>query len=256
MVTLDVSSIGEYNEVLDREGYVLVRRMVDPGRCAELRRLADAELEARVPPLELEADVGYPGAPRSRAVAGGETIRRLLALHARHPAFSGWARSGVVKALLERHFGGAVRLSLAHHNSLMTKHPRHGSATGWHRDIRYWSFEREDLVSARLALGSELPSNGAIQFIPRSHRMSLDRRRFDDALFFREELAENRDIIDTHVEVEMRAGDAVFFHCHTLHRAGQNGSAQVKLSLNFAYHGADNFPVQGTRSAGMPSIAI
>lgn len=61
MVKLDVSSIGEYNEVLDREGYVLVRRMVDPGRCAELRRLADAELEARVPPLELEADVGYPG---------------------------------------------------------------------------------------------------------------------------------------------------------------------------------------------------
>ncbi|WP_459619897.1 phytanoyl-CoA dioxygenase family protein [Burkholderia sp. 3C] len=65
-----------------------------------------------------------------------------------------------------------------------------------------------------------------------------------------------RDVIDTRVEVEMRAGDVVFFHCKTLHRAGQNGSAQVKLSLNFAYHGAGNFPVQGTRSAGMPSIAM
>ncbi|WP_414451920.1 phytanoyl-CoA dioxygenase family protein [Burkholderia sp. 22PA0099] len=111
-------------------------------------------------------------------------------------------------------------------------------------------------MSARLALGFERSSNGAIEFIPRSHRRLLERRRFDDALFFRETLAENRDVIDTRVEVEMRPGDVVFFHCKTLHRAGQNGSEQVKLSLDFAYHGTGNFPVQGTRSAGMPSIAM
>lgn len=111
----------------------------------------------------------------------------------------------------------------------MSKYPRYGTATGWHRDIRYWSFERDDLISARLALGSERASNGAIWFIPRSHRMDLDRGCFDEALFF---------------------------HCNTLHRAGRNLSGQVKLSLNFAWHGADNYPVPRTRSASVPSVAI
>ena len=60
-------------------------------------------------------------------------------------------------------------MSRAHHNCLMTKHPRYGSMTGWHRDMRFWSFEREDLVSVWLALGEETIDNGALWFVPGSH---------------------------------------------------------------------------------------
>ena len=48
-----------------------------------------------------------------------------------------------------------VVLSLAHHNCVMTKHPDFGTATGWHRDIRYWSYTRPDLISVWLALDME-----------------------------------------------------------------------------------------------------
>ncbi|WP_213767875.1 phytanoyl-CoA dioxygenase family protein [Caballeronia sp. dw_19] len=252
----DSSFAREHSAALDADGYVVVRRMVDAEQCAHLCALADHELAACIPPLEFEADVGYPGAPHSQGAPGGQTVRRLLAAYARHPAFSAWATSTACKALLETYFCGPARLSLAHHNSLMSKYPLYGSATGWHRDIRYWSFERDNLISVRLALGSELAANGAIRFIPGSHRMRLDHGRFDEALFFREDHPENQKLIDMGIEVELNAGDAVFFHCNTLHRAGRNLSEHVKLSLNFAYHSADNYPIQGTRSASSASVAI
>jgi phytanoyl-CoA hydroxylase len=252
----DSRLIDEACAKLAAEGYVVIRQMVSDEERAQLLEIAYQQLSARAAPLELEADLHYPGAPDSRAAPGGETVRRLLGLFARHPAFSKWATSSPVRTLLEAYFGGPVRLSLAHHNSLMSKYPLYGTATGWHRDIRYWSFARDDLVSARLALGAEQASNGAIQLIPRSHRMRLARERFNDALFFREDLRENQALFEAAIDIELSAGDAVFFHCNTLHRAGKNLSDDVKLSLNFAYFGADNSPRPGTRSASHHSVLL
>lgn len=76
----DSSFAREYGAVLDGEGYVVIRRMVDAERCAELCELASQELAVRRPPLEFEVDVGYPGASHSRDAPGGETIRLLLAV--------------------------------------------------------------------------------------------------------------------------------------------------------------------------------
>ena len=49
-------------------------------------------------------------------------------------------------------------------------------------------------------------------------------------------------------------GDVVFFHCNTLHSAGQNRSDQVKFSLVYTYHGVSNRPLPGTRSAAKPEV--
>jgi phytanoyl-CoA hydroxylase len=54
----------------------------------------------------------------------------------------------------------------------------------------------------------------------------------------------------------LAAGDAVFFHCNTLHSAGRNQSGAVKFSLVFTYHAAANLPTPGTRSASMPEVAL
>ncbi|MFP3560441.1 phytanoyl-CoA dioxygenase family protein, partial [Paraburkholderia sp. SIMBA_049] len=52
----------------------------------------------------------------------------------------------------------------------------------------------------------------------------------------------------------LQTGDVVFFHCNTLHSAGQNRSDQVKFSLVYTYHGVSNRPVPGTRSATKPEV--
>jgi len=157
---------------------------------------------------------------------------------------------------MQDYFQDSVRMSRAHHTCLMTKHPRYGSMTGWHRDARYWSFERDDLVSAWMALGEETADNGGLWFVPGSHRMQLDEDRFDAAKFFRLDRADNVALADAAVSPQLEPGDAVFFHCNTLHSAGRNSTQAVKFSLVYTYHGKSNPPEAGTRSASKPEVEL
>jgi phytanoyl-CoA hydroxylase len=152
--------------------------------------------------------------------------------------------------------GQGIMLSQTHHNCVMTKQPRYSSETGWHQDIRYWSFERPELVSVWLALGREFPDNGCLSFLPGTHTMEFASDQLDDALFLRTRTARNQALIATRLTPVLEPGDAVFFHCRTLHAAGSNRTNEVKLSLVFSYHAADNHPLPGTRSASLPSVAV
>jgi phytanoyl-CoA hydroxylase len=214
------------------------------------------QLADRTGPLELEADVKYPGAPASRMAAGGNTVRRLLGAYDRDGRFAREATASPLRQWLTSYFDEPVRMSRVHHNCVMTKHPRYGSETGWHRDIRYWSFAREDLVSAWFALGDESVENGALWFVPGSHRMPFSADRFDPAGFFRVDHPKNTQLIGTAESPRLAAGDAVFFHCSTLHSAGINRSGAVKFSLVYTYHGASNAPRPGTRSDSMPEVGL
>jgi phytanoyl-CoA hydroxylase len=243
-------------EALSEEGYVLVPRLVSERELGRLNEIARAQLSARTGPLELEADLRYPGAPKSRDDAGGGTVRRLLDAYARDPEFAAWAVAPAVREWMESYFGERVLMSRAHHNCLMTKHPQYGSMTGWHRDIRYWSFQREDLVSVWFALGEETVDNGGLWLVPGSHKMTIEADRFDQAKFFRADHAANREIIRAAVSPRLAPGDALFFHCNTLHSAGKNMSEAVKFSLVFTYHGASNAPRAGTRSASKTEVEL
>jgi phytanoyl-CoA hydroxylase len=243
-------------EQLRDEGYVVVPGFVPPGELTQLNRAARAQLTARAEPLEFEADLRYPGAPLSRAAAGGETVRRLLDAYGRDPVFARWGTAPAVRDWMQAYFGERVLMSQAHHNCMMTKHPLYGSLTAWHRDIRYWSFEREDLVSVWLALGEEQIDNGALWFVPGSHRMVFDADRFDEAKFFRTDRTDNAEVLSAADSPRLAPGDAVFFHCNTLHSAGKNRSDAVKFSLVYTYHGGSNAPKAGTRSASKPELDL
>ncbi len=134
---------------------------------------------------------------------------------------------------------------------MMTKHPMYGSLTGWHRDFRYWAFERADLVSVWLAVGTETNTNGALWLVPGSHTAEFGAEAFDEAKFFRGDLPANRALIDRAVcpEPEAPATWCSFPLATRLHSAGQNRSDQVKFSLVYTYHAESNRPLPGSRSA-------
>jgi phytanoyl-CoA hydroxylase len=243
-------------QTLRDRGFVVVPQFVAPHALTHLNRAARLQLAARAEPIEFEADLQYPGAPLSRAAAGGETVRRLLDAYGRDAEFAERAGAPELRAWMEGYFGESVRLSRVHHNCLMTKHPRYGSLTNWHRDIRYWSFEREDLVSVWLALGAEHVENGALWFVPGSHRLEFEADRFDEAKFFRADRPDNVRVLNTAESPPLAPGDAVFFHCKTLHSAGKNLTEQVKFSLVYSYHGCSNAPKPGTRSASKAEVAL
>lgn len=240
-----------------RDGYVLVRALLEPETCAQMRALALDALSPLIGPAEYETDVRYPGSPASRLAPGGDTPRRLLSAYARHELFRRWATgaavSGRIRQLLDT---DASMLCQSHHNCIMTKFPGFSSATNWHQDMRYWSFDRPDLVSVWLALGPEREQNGALRVIPGSHLTALDRGRLDAELFLRPDIEENQKLIATARTVWLDAGDVLFFHSKLFHAAGMNRTSEVKISLVFTYHDANNHPIPDTKSSNYPSIPV
>ena len=239
----------------DRDGFLIERGLVDPALCQEMAAFVDESLSPALAPLEYEADVHYPGAPDSRDSKGGLTPRRLLHAYTRHSLFQQLACSeNVVSRLRQLMQTQNILLSQNHHNCIMTKHPGYSSVTSWHEDVRYWSFDRPELVSVWLALGDEYPDNGGMWMIPGSHKQHFDRGRLDAALFLRTDLDENKALIDNSKSAALQAGDVMFFHCKTYHAAGKNITDEVKRSVVFTYRAADNQPIPGTRSANYEDV--
>lgn len=237
-------------------GFVVARALTAPAVCAEMIRLAKEHVDRNVAPIEYEADVHYPGAPASRAAPGGDTARRLLQAYARHEMFRRWVLDPIISERVRQLLGPSVVLPQAHHNCIMTKQPRYSSDTLWHQDIRYWSFERPELITVWLALGPETVANGCLYLLPGTHTMTFDRERLDRAWFLRADLPANRKLIDTKLAAELNTGDVLFFHCRSFHAAGRNRSDQTKFSLVFTFRPVDNPPLPGTRSVQIPEIDL
>ncbi|MEO1889748.1 MAG: phytanoyl-CoA dioxygenase family protein [Cycloclasticus sp.] len=240
-----------------RDGFIKLSGLASPDVLRDINQVVDASMEPALGPLEYEADVQYQGAPADRLVSGGDTPRRLLNAYARDEVFRDWACAPAVVKVVKQLIGtDEVRLTQNHHNCIMTKLPVFSSQTDWHQDIRYWSFDRPELVNVWLALGNEHVENGGMKMIPGSHTMEFERGRLDANLFLRQDLPENQNLLETAVDVELEAGDVLFFHCRTFHAAGANTTNRPKYSLVFSYHAADNLPIPETRSARLDSVSI
>ncbi len=241
----------------ERDGYLVRRGFIPAVMTQRLVELIDHSLQPALAPVEFEADVHYPGAPTSKSAPGGRTPRRLLQAYSRDSLFqqiAGWP--GVVHTLRSLMHDDDVMLSQNHHNCVMTKHPGYSSVTSWHQDIRYWRFDRRELISTWLALGPETQENGCLMVIPGSHKLDFEPGQFDASLFLRTDYPANDALLATALPVELACGDLLFFHSRTLHAAGQNQSDTVKRSLVFTYRAADNAPIPETRSAVYEDIPI
>lgn len=239
-----------------RDGYLISRGLADADTVAAVRRVAQAQLAERVPPLELEADLHYPGAPESARAPGGDVVRRLRQAYQRDPVFGRWLHRPELVDRLQQLLGRRVLMPLAHHNCIMTKHPRYSSDSLWHQDLRYWRYSRGELVTAWLALGHEHARNGGLQVIPGSHRMALAPERFDAERFFRPDLPENAGLLARARPLELWPGDVLFFHCRLLHAATRNYEDGVKLAAVFTFRAPEDAPLPGTRSAEQGDVEI
>lgn len=241
----------------DNDGYLIIRDLAPASLRQSIINTIEDALHPVLGPLEYEADLKYPGAPDSRTAPGGLTPRRLLNAYSREPVFRQWASNPFIVSAIKQLIGSEqVLLTQNHHNCIMTKMPHFSSKTGWHQDIRYWSFDRPELVNVWLALGDEYAEKGGMKFIPGSHKLELDRGRFDADLFLRDDLPENQQLMESAVDAELKAGDVLFFHCRTFHVAGENKTEEPKYSLVYSYHAADNLPIPGTRSSRLDSVKV
>lgn len=240
-----------------RDGFLKVEGLADNSLIQQIVELVEASLKPALGPVEYEAELAYPGSPDNRAAVGGNTPRRLLNAYTRGSIFREWAnQANIVRMVKQLLSADELLLTQNHHNCVMTKMPAFSSQTEWHQDFRYWRFDRPELVNVWLALGDEGVENGGMRFIPGSHKMEVGRGQLDADLFLRQDLAENTALLDSAVDLSMKAGDVLFFHCKTFHAAGANLSNKAKYSLVFSYHALNNLPIKGTRSARLESVTV
>lgn len=225
----------------EKNGFLVLKNFACDELCEEIIKKAKEHLKAKIAPIESEQE--YLNYDNDKI-----TVRRLRQVYDREKVFRTWMINEKIRPTLKQILKDDVVLTLAHHNSIMTKLPRESTRTYWHQDRRYWSFENDNLVSVWLSLGDEFLDNGLLEFIPKSHKMDFESNRFDDNSNFLDENEENIELIHKRVSTPLKKGDVVLFHCKTLHHASKNNTDVPKISFVYTVRGKSNKPIPNTRS--------
>ena len=133
------------------------------------------------------------------------------------------------------------------HSKLMQKEPKVGGAWEWHQDYGYWYKNEfllpEQMMSVMIAITDANKANGCLQVIKGSHKMGRIEHGFAG-----EQVGASQHYVDLALKtmelvyVEIKAGDALFFHSNILHRSEANISDTARWSLISVYNRAANIP--------------
>ncbi|MFK5976433.1 MAG: phytanoyl-CoA dioxygenase family protein [Sulfurovum sp.] len=237
--------------LFQKDGFLVLRNFIGSDRCDTIKDIALAHLKHKIAPIETESE--YMGEDSSSKTI---TIRRLRQVYDRDIVFREWMREKSMRDILAQILDDTPVLTLAHHNSIMTKIPHTSTQTSWHQDIRYWNFENDNLVSVWLALDEEYEENGVLEFIAGSHTMKFSSEQFEDKAYFSSTYPQNQELIKNKIKVELHKGDVVLFHSKLLHRANKNSTDKAKISFVYTVKGAKNSPIEGSRSASFREISL
>jgi phytanoyl-CoA hydroxylase len=133
------------------------------------------------------------------------------------------------------------------HSKLMQKEPRVGGAWEWHQDYGYW-YKNEflfpnQMISVMIAITDANKENGCLQVIKGTHKMGRIEHGFAG-----EQVGASQHYVDLALKtmpliyVELKAGDALFFHSNILHRSEANLSATSRWSFISCYNRSSNIP--------------
>ncbi|RXJ86306.1 phytanoyl-CoA dioxygenase family protein [Arcobacter sp. CECT 8985] len=223
------------------DGFLLLRNFADKKLCDDILEKAKIHLDKKIAPIESEQEY-------QRVNDDNITVRRLRQVYDREDIFKEWMTNKQIRPILKQLLNDTPVLTLAHHNSIMTKMPKDSTRTTWHQDRRYWNFENDDLISVWLSLDDEFLENGLLEFIPGSHKLTLKKDQFDETTSFRDDLKQNKQIIDKAIHYNLHKGDIVLFHCQTLHHAHKNDTNEPKISFVYTVKAKSNNPIKNTRS--------
>ncbi len=234
---LTQEQLNQFNE----DGFLIIKNFAASKLCDEILEKAKEHLVKKQAPIETEQE--YMSLDEDKI-----TVRRLRQVYDREEIFQEWMTNKEIRPILKQILKDTPVLTLAHHNSIMTKLPHESTRTYWHQDRRYWSFENDDLVSVWLSLGDEFLENGLLEFIPGTHKMKFDKNSFDEVDNFIDENEENQKIIEKRTHQNLAKGDIVLFHCKTLHHANKNSTDNAKISFVYTVRAQSNKPLKNTRS--------
>ncbi|MEO8856976.1 MAG: phytanoyl-CoA dioxygenase family protein, partial [Burkholderiaceae bacterium] len=216
-----------------RDGYVLRKGLFD-------REVVEAMNDV------IAHDPAIHEATYARRDASGASTELALWYSLGEDIFGAVARCERVVDSIESLLGGPASF---YHAKLTLKRPRVGGAWEWHQDYGYWyksGFLFPDMASVFIAVDPSTRENGCLQVIPGSHRLGrIEHGTVGGQTGADAEVVEQALKRMGQVDVEMEPGDALFFHCNTLHASGRNNSERSRNILLSCYNRTDNAPYRG-----------
>ena len=228
-------------EQFDREGYVVVPRVLDP---AELAPVVD-EIDG----IETQTDEFLRSLDGNRftiSESGALTFSpHLVAQSPRLRDLSAHPRLLDVCADL---IGPDVRL---YWDQAVYKKPEKPRRFPWHQDNGYTFVEPQEYLTLWVALTDATVANGCPQVVPGVHRSGTLRHHYVDPLGF-ECFAERVDA----VPAEVGAGGMVVFSSLTPHLTGPNTTGAVRKAYILQYAPDGAAALRGDPDAGAPSARV
>jgi len=217
-------------KAFNRDGYLLVRGLFN---AEEITLLGRASREDKA--MDLSAAAVDDGK--------GHPVRLSAWNHPGDGIYGMFARCRRVVDAVEQLLDDEV---YHYHSKMILKDARTGGAWAWHQDYGYWYQNGclfPDMVSVMMAVDRATKLNGCLQVLRGSHKLGrvnhiLSGEQAGADLERVEEAVARLDL----VYCEMEPGDALFFHCNTLHRSAQNNSEFPRWSLISCYNAKHNNP--------------
>ncbi len=232
----------------DREGYVVVRGLLDEQALAPVRQVIARSVDRRVEQLYEQGLIGqrYEEEPFARRWA------RVFAEYTRHPHaaphLTVWGRHEILDRVIYdlytdprlTHIATALIGPAITANGdfwVRPKAPGDVSTTlAWHQDSFYYGgivADHMQVLSVWMPLVDVDIRNGCLKLVPGSHHFGRIPARANQNNH--QEPVEPVSVYGTVVDEPMRVGDVMFFHNHTLHASGENHTDQVRWSIDLRY---------------------
>ncbi|MBI3504865.1 MAG: phytanoyl-CoA dioxygenase family protein [Proteobacteria bacterium] len=225
-----------------RDGYVLRRGLFAPDEVALLS----------------DAIVNDPAIAKNTYVrpdSKGASTELALWNHPSDDVFGAVARSARIVDSMEKLLGGEV---YHYHSKLTMKRPKVGGAWDWHQDYGYWYRNGclfPLMASVFISVDPSTRENGCLEVLKGSHLLGrLEHGVVGGQVGADMERVEQAMKVLEHVYVEQAPGDALFFHCNTLHTSGQNVSEKSRNVLLCCYNAARNSPYREGQHPGYTKL--
>jgi phytanoyl-CoA hydroxylase len=217
-------------KIYDERGYVALNGFFSKDQVIELIAETERFIQDVVPAIPAE-EVYY----ESREDPA--TLKQIQHIFIYDPYFKELANStevtGLAEFLLE---GKAVLKNMQYFNKI----PLQGKETPAHQDGYYFMIKPQEAITMWLSLGEADAENGAVCYIPGSHRKGMRPHGKTDLVGFSQGIADWSDK-DSKSEVQMKAsaGDILVHHSLTIHRANANKSLRHRRAIGFIFYRND-----------------
>ncbi len=211
------------------------------GYIAEKKFLTEIELSELINETKRFVKDIVPNLPREAVFYENKndpsTLKQIQHLDQYGSYFKKLASSPKVIELAELLLGGKVVLK---NMQYFDKIPLIGKETPAHQDGYYFKIKPQIALTMWLSLGDADGENGAVTYIPGSHKAGMRPHGNTEVLGFSQGITDWSEK-DSAAEIQMTAGpgDLLVHHSLTIHRANPNRSNRHRKSIGFIFYHED-----------------